>query len=112
MESQYPSKKLGIPGATPASTTAQTSFFIAKSFRSKTFSGEKDISTTFFLHSIIVFKASNPRKPGTAKSTISASAIHDLKFSLFFTSICEMCIELSSLLIFSRRTRLVSPRCN
>ena len=42
----------------------------------------KDISTTFFLQSIIVFKASNPKKPGTAKSTISASAIHDLKTSL------------------------------
>ena len=42
-EFQYPRRKFGIPGATPASTTTETPFFFAKLSSIKTSSGEKDI---------------------------------------------------------------------
>ena len=61
-----------MPGATPASTILITLFFFARGFRSKTFSGANEISTTCFPASIIVFNVSYPKNPGTANKTISA----------------------------------------
>ena len=49
-----------------------TLFFFARGFRSKTFSGANEISTTCFPASMIVFNVSYPKNPGTANKTISA----------------------------------------
>ena len=44
----FPSKKFGIPGASPASKTTVILLSLAFLFKDKIFSGENEMSTMFF----------------------------------------------------------------
>ena len=101
---------LSIPGATPQSTIAVTFFSLARASNSKEFSGKKEMSTTFISLSMIVFKVSKPKKPGTAQITKSCLTMEFFSFALSVTSSCSMTSALHFSLTFSKTFGLKSVK--
>ncbi len=77
-----------MPGATPQSVTTVTLCFFARSSSWNGSSGKNDMSTMFFPASITVVAVCNPKKPGTAPTTISNGRIASASAARFEKSSC------------------------